>query len=75
MPQHIGDDVFDVVRRHKIKALDGREGHVYIKPGPEVESAYRKLQRDADADRELAIYKELKEKQRDKAGMQSTESR
>lgn len=25
-------------------ALDGREGHVYLKPGPEVESAYRKLQ-------------------------------
>jgi phosphotransferase system enzyme I (PtsI) len=27
-------------------ALDGREGHVYIKPGPEVETAYRKLQRE-----------------------------
>ena len=27
-------------------ALDGREGHVYLKPGPEVESAYRKLQRE-----------------------------
>jgi phosphoenolpyruvate-protein phosphotransferase len=27
-------------------ALDGREGHVYIRPGPEVESAYRKLQRE-----------------------------
>jgi phosphoenolpyruvate-protein phosphotransferase len=27
-------------------ALDGREGHVYIKPGPEVEAAYRKLQRE-----------------------------
>src|SRR5216683_828597 len=27
-------------------ALDGREGHVYLRPGPEVESAYRKLQRE-----------------------------
>src|SRR4029078_8737458 len=27
-------------------ALDGREGHVYLNPGPEVESAYRKLQRE-----------------------------
>ncbi len=27
-------------------ALDGREGHVYINPGPEVETAYRKLQRE-----------------------------
>ena len=27
-------------------ALDGREGHVYLKPGPEVEAAYRKLQRE-----------------------------
>src|SRR5437899_12355613 len=27
-------------------ALDGREGHVYLKPGPEVESASRKLQRE-----------------------------
>src|SRR5262249_23460486 len=26
--------------------LDGREGHVYVRPGPEVESAYRKLQRE-----------------------------
>src|SRR5207245_8744817 len=26
--------------------LDGREGVVYINPGPEVESAYRKLQRE-----------------------------
>jgi tetratricopeptide (TPR) repeat protein len=41
----------------------------------QLQAAYRKLQRDADADRELAIYKELKAKQRDKAGMQSTESR
>jgi phosphoenolpyruvate-protein phosphotransferase len=27
-------------------ALDGREGHVYLNPGPEVESAYRKLERE-----------------------------
>src|SRR5258708_18495042 len=27
-------------------AVDGREGHVYLRPGPEVESAYRKLQRE-----------------------------
>jgi phosphoenolpyruvate-protein phosphotransferase len=27
-------------------ALDGREGHVYLNPGPEVESFYRKLQRE-----------------------------
>jgi phosphoenolpyruvate-protein phosphotransferase (PTS system enzyme I) len=27
-------------------ALDGREGYVYIRPGPEIESAYRKLQRE-----------------------------
>lgn len=26
--------------------LDGREGHVYVHPGPEVEAAYRKLQRE-----------------------------
>jgi len=31
-------------------AIDGREGHVYLNPGPEVEAAYRKLQREyADA--------------------------
>jgi phosphoenolpyruvate-protein phosphotransferase len=27
-------------------ALDGREGHVYVNPGAEVEAAYRKLQRE-----------------------------
>jgi phosphoenolpyruvate-protein phosphotransferase len=27
-------------------ALDGREGHVYLNPDPEVEAAYRKLQRE-----------------------------
>jgi Flp pilus assembly protein TadD len=41
----------------------------------QLQGAYRKLQRMADADRELAIYRELKEKQRAKAGMQSMQSR
>ena len=27
-------------------AVDGREGHVYVNPGAEVEAAYRKLQRE-----------------------------
>jgi phosphoenolpyruvate-protein phosphotransferase len=27
-------------------AMDGREGHVYINPGPEVQAAYRKLQHE-----------------------------
>jgi phosphotransferase system enzyme I (PtsI) len=27
-------------------ALDGRDGHIYLNPGPEVEAAYRKLQRE-----------------------------
>jgi phosphotransferase system enzyme I (PtsI) len=27
-------------------AIDGREGHVYVNPGAEVEAAYRKLQRE-----------------------------
>ncbi len=34
------------VRTGDLIALDGREGHVYVNPGPEVESAYRKLQRE-----------------------------
>ena len=34
------------VRTGDMIALDGREGHVYLNPGPEVESAYRKLQRE-----------------------------
>jgi tetratricopeptide (TPR) repeat protein len=41
----------------------------------QLQGAYRKLQRIADADRELAIYRELKAKQREKAGMQSMQSR
>jgi phosphoenolpyruvate-protein phosphotransferase len=27
-------------------AVDGREGHVHVRPGPELEAAYRKLQRE-----------------------------
>jgi Flp pilus assembly protein TadD len=41
----------------------------------QLQAAYRKLQRVADADRELEIYKKLKAKQREKAGMQSMQGR
>ncbi len=34
------------VKTGDLIALDGREGHVYLNPGPEVELAYRKLQRE-----------------------------
>ena len=34
------------VKTGDLLALDGREGHVYHNPGPEVEAAYRKLQRE-----------------------------
>ena len=34
------------VKSGDLIALDGREGHVYLNPGPEVEAAYRKLQRE-----------------------------
>ena len=34
------------VQTGELVALDGREGHVYLNPGPEVEVAYRKLQRE-----------------------------
>jgi phosphoenolpyruvate-protein phosphotransferase len=34
------------IRSGDTVAIDGREGHVYLNPGPEVESAYRKLQRE-----------------------------
>jgi phosphoenolpyruvate-protein phosphotransferase len=37
------------VRTGDLIALDGREGHVYLNPGPEVEAAYRKLQREYTA--------------------------
>ena len=41
----------------------------------QLQGAYRKLQRVAEADHELAIYRDLKAKQRAKAGMQSMQSR
>src|SRR5262249_13230506 len=34
------------VRTGDLLAVDGREGHVYVNPGAEVETAYRKLQRE-----------------------------
>ncbi|HEX3818957.1 MAG TPA: tetratricopeptide repeat protein [Candidatus Sulfotelmatobacter sp.] len=40
----------------------------------QLQVAYRKVQRVADADRELEIYKELKAKQRAKAGTQSMQT-
>jgi phosphoenolpyruvate-protein phosphotransferase len=39
-------DLLAEVRTGDLIALDGREGHVYLNPGPEVEAAYRKLQRE-----------------------------
>jgi phosphotransferase system enzyme I (PtsI) len=39
-------DVLREVRTGDLLAVDGREGHVYLNPGPEVEAAYRKLQRE-----------------------------
>src|SRR5262245_3988059 len=42
--------ILNDVKSGDVIALDGREGHVYLNPGPEVEAAYRKLQREyADA--------------------------
>jgi phosphoenolpyruvate-protein phosphotransferase len=34
------------VQTGNLLAVDGREGHVHLNPGPEVEAAYRKLQRE-----------------------------
>ncbi len=34
------------VKTGDLVALDGREGHIYVNPGPEVEAAYRKLLRE-----------------------------
>ena len=34
------------VKTGDLIALDGREGHLYVNPGPEVVAAYRKLQRE-----------------------------
>lgn len=39
-------DLLASVRTGDKIALDGREGHVYLNPGTEVETAYRKLQRE-----------------------------
>jgi phosphoenolpyruvate-protein phosphotransferase len=38
--------LMDEVRTGDLIAMDGREGHVYLNPGPEVVAAYRKLQRE-----------------------------
>jgi phosphoenolpyruvate-protein phosphotransferase len=38
--------ILDDVSTGDLLAVDGREGHLYVNPGPEVESAYRKLQRE-----------------------------
>jgi phosphoenolpyruvate-protein phosphotransferase len=43
------------VKTGDLVALDGREGHVYLNPGPEVETAYRKLQREYGDLRERLI--------------------
>ena len=38
--------ILNEVKTGDLIALDGREGHVYLRPGAEVEAAYRKLQRE-----------------------------
>lgn len=38
--------IFREISNGTLLIVDGREGHVLIDPGPEVESAYRKLQRE-----------------------------
>jgi phosphoenolpyruvate-protein phosphotransferase len=43
------------VKTGDLLALDGREGLVYVHPGAEVESAYRKLQREYGSMRERLI--------------------
>jgi phosphoenolpyruvate-protein phosphotransferase len=43
------------VRTGDLLVLDGREGHVYINPGPEVEAAYRTLQREYVALRDRLV--------------------
>jgi phosphoenolpyruvate-protein phosphotransferase len=40
------EGILKEVQTGMMVALDGREGHVYLNPGPEVEAAYRKLQRE-----------------------------
>jgi phosphoenolpyruvate-protein phosphotransferase len=38
--------ILDDLHTGDLVAIDGREGHIYLRPGPEVEAAYRKLQRE-----------------------------
>jgi phosphoenolpyruvate-protein phosphotransferase len=40
------EGILEAVHTGDLLAIDGREGYVYVHPGPEVESAYRKLQRE-----------------------------
>src|SRR5262249_34862519 len=40
------EGILKEVQSGDLVALDGREGHVYLNPGREVEAAYRKLQRE-----------------------------
>ncbi len=40
------DGLTRLVKTGDLIALDGREGHVHVNPGPEVVAAYRKLQRE-----------------------------
>jgi phosphoenolpyruvate-protein phosphotransferase len=48
------------VKEGDILAVDGREGHVYVNPGPEAEAAYRKLQREyVDASARLIENRDL----------------
>jgi phosphoenolpyruvate-protein phosphotransferase (PTS system enzyme I) len=39
-------DIFNAVRNGDMIAVDGRDGIVIVNPGPEAESAYRKLERE-----------------------------
>jgi phosphoenolpyruvate-protein phosphotransferase len=43
------------VKTGDLLAIDGREGHLYHNPGPEVEAAYRKLQREYVALRDQLV--------------------
>jgi phosphoenolpyruvate-protein phosphotransferase len=38
--------ILNEVKTGDLVAMDGREGHVYLNPGPELEAAYRKLERE-----------------------------
>jgi phosphoenolpyruvate-protein phosphotransferase len=43
------------IKTGDLLALDGREGYLYLNPGPEVETAYRKLQREYGSMRDRLI--------------------